>query len=147
MMRRERGGVWVMRIAPVDPMPDTSNVHARRYETLSETIFSKILRKEIPADLVHEDDQCIAFRDINPQAPVHILIIPRKAFANIDAMSDEDAPLVGHLFAVARDLARQLGLDASGYRCVINNGANAGQTVFHLHVHLLGGRALNWPPG
>mgnify|MGYP002632397939 CR=1 FL=1 len=111
------------------------------------TIFAKILAKEIPADLVHEDDQCIAFRDINPQAPVHILIIPRKAFASIDQMTDGDAPLVGHLFTVARDLARRFELDQSGYRLVINNGSDAGQTVFHLHVHLLGGRALNWPPG
>lgn len=114
---------------------------------MAETIFSKILRKEIPADIVHEDEQCIAFCDINPQAPVHILIIPRKAFANIDAMADEDAPLVGHLFTVARHLARERGLDESGYRLVINNGSNAGQTVFHLHVHLLGGRSLTWPPG
>ncbi|MCO4773004.1 MAG: histidine triad nucleotide-binding protein [Deltaproteobacteria bacterium] len=114
---------------------------------MSETIFTKILRKEIPADLVHEDEQCIAFRDINPQAPVHILIIPRKAFENIDAMQDEDEQLVGHLFSVARDIARTFHLDETGYRCVINNGSNAGQTVFHLHVHLLGGRAMNWPPG
>lgn len=114
---------------------------------MPETIFAKILRKEIPADLIHEDEQCIAFRDINPQAPVHILIIPRKAFASIDAMQDTDEQLVGHLFSVARDIARRFDLHESGYRCVINNGSNAGQTVFHLHVHLLGGRAMNWPPG
>ncbi len=114
---------------------------------MPETIFSKILSGELPADLVHEDDQCIAFRDINPQAPVHILIIPRKAFASIEAMSDEDEQLVGHLFLVARDLARTFELADSGYRLVINNGSNAGQTVFHLHVHLLGGRAMTWPPG
>jgi len=114
---------------------------------LPETIFSKILSGDLPADLVHEDDQCIAFRDINPQAPVHILIIPRKAFASIEAMGDEDEQLVGHLFLVARDLARRFELAESGYRLVINNGSNAGQTVFHLHVHLLGGRAMTWPPG
>ena len=114
---------------------------------MPETIFAKILRKEIPADLVHEDEQCIAFRDINPQAPTHVLIIPRKAFASIEAMQDEDAPLVGHLFLVARDIARKFGLNESGYRLVINNGGNAGQTVFHLHVHLLGGRPMTWPPG
>ncbi len=114
---------------------------------MPETIFSKILRKEIPAELLYEDDQCIAFRDINPQAPVHILVIPRKAFESIDAMQDEDEQLVGHLFSVTRDLARRFGLAQSGYRCVINNGSNAGQTVHHLHVHLLGGRAMNWPPG
>ncbi len=114
---------------------------------MTESIFSKILRKEIPADIVHEDDQCIAFQDINPQAPVHLLVIPRKAFASVCAMQDEDELLVGHLFSVCRDLARRFDLSESGYRCVINNGSNAGQTVHHLHVHLMGGRAMNWPPG
>ena len=114
---------------------------------MSETIFSKILRKEVPSDIVHEDDQCIAFRDINAQAPTHVLIIPRKAFKSIAEMGDEDAPLVGHLFRTARDLARQLGVEESGYRLVVNNGANAGQTVSHLHVHLLAGRPMAWPPG
>lgn len=114
---------------------------------MADTIFSKILRKEIPVELVHEDEQCIAFNDINPVAPVHILIIPRRPFANIAAMSDADTPVVGHLFAVARDLAADRGLDETGYRLVINNGDDAGQTVQHLHVHLLGGRGLTWPPG
>ncbi len=114
---------------------------------MSETVFSRILRKEIPADVVHEDDQCIAFRDINAQAPTHILIIPRKAFRSIAEMADEDTMLVGHLFKTARDLARTLGIEEGGYRLVVNNGANAGQTVHHLHVHMLGGRPLSWPPG
>jgi histidine triad (HIT) family protein len=114
---------------------------------MAETIFSKILRKEIPADIVHEDDQCIAFRDINPQAPVHLLVIPRKYLLNITDMEERDEALIGHLFSVARDLAGHLGLDESGYRLVINNGMDAGQTVSHLHVHLLGGRSLTWPPG
>jgi histidine triad (HIT) family protein len=114
---------------------------------MANTIFAKILRKEVPARIVHEDEHCIAFHDISPQAPVHVLVIPRKAFANVDAMTDDDVPLLGHLFRVARDLARQLGVAESGYRLVINNGASAGQTVFHLHVHLLGGRAFGWPPG
>ena len=114
---------------------------------MTSTVFSKILKKEIPADLVHEDELCIAFRDINPQAPTHVLIIPRKEIEGINAMADEDAPLVGHLFRVARDLARAGGLEEGGYRLVINTGADAGQTVFHLHVHLLAGRTLNWPPG
>ena len=114
---------------------------------MTETIFSKVLRKEIPADIVHEDEQCIAFRDINPQAPVHLLVIPRKYMFNISAMDDEDEALVGHLFAVARDLAQQHGLDESGFRLVINNGIDAGQTVSHLHVHVLGGRPMTWPPG
>jgi len=114
---------------------------------MAETIFSKVLRKEIPADIVHEDEQCIAFRDINPQAPVHLLVIPRKYLLNISTMDDADEALVGHLFAVARDLAKQNGLDESGFRLVINNGADAGQTVSHLHVHVLGGRPMTWPPG
>ena len=114
---------------------------------MSDTIFSKILRKEIPADIVHEDEMCMAFRDINAQAPTHILIIPRKAFRNIAEMGDEDGPLVGHLFKTARDLARSLGVEESGYRLVINNGADAGQTVHHLHIHLLAGRSFRWPPG
>ncbi len=114
---------------------------------MASTVFSKILRKEIPADLVHEDELCIAFNDINPQAPTHILIIPRKEIQGINAMADEDAALVGHLFRVARDLARSRGLEEGGYRLVVNTGAGAGQTVFHLHVHLLAGRTLTWPPG
>ena len=114
---------------------------------MGNTVFSKILRKEIPADIVHEDELCIAFADINPQAPTHLLIIPRTEIEGVNALDDVDAPLVGHLFTVARDLARKLGLDESGYRLVINTGADAGQTVFHLHVHLLGGRTLTWPPG
>ena len=114
---------------------------------MAETIFAKILRGELPADIVHEDEQCIAFRDINPQAPVHVLVIPRKEMRSVVEMSDADESLVGHLFAVARDLAAQLGLSESGFRLVINNGIDAGQTVSHLHVHLLGGRSLTWPPG
>jgi len=114
---------------------------------MPDTIFAKIIRGELEADIVHSDDTCIAFRDINPQAPVHILIIPRKPITGIEAMEDEDAPIVGHLLLVARDLAKKLGVADSGYRLVVNNGSAAGQTVFHLHVHLLAGRNLNWPPG
>ena len=114
---------------------------------MTDTVFSKILRKEIPTEFIHEDDHCVAFLDINAQAPTHVLIIPRKAFRNISEMGDEDAPLVGHLFRTARDLARTLGVEESGYRLVINNGEDAGQTVWHLHVHLRAGRAFSWPPG
>ena len=114
---------------------------------MAETIFAKILRKEIDSKIVYEDDSCMAFHDINPQAPVHVLIIPRKAITGVDAMADEDVLTVGHLFSVARDLARSMGVADSGYRLVINNGTAAGQTVFHLHVHLLAGRNLDWPPG
>ena len=113
---------------------------------MGSTIFSKIIRKEIPADIVHEDEHCIAFRDINPQAPGHVLIIPRKEIRNVAEMDDEDSPLLGHLLLTARNIARELGLD-DGFRLVVNNGAKAGQTVWHLHVHLLGGRSLSWPPG
>ena len=111
------------------------------------TIFSKILAGDIPADFVHQDELCVAFRDIAPQAPTHILIIPRKPIVNIADMGDDDAPLIGHLFRVARDIARAQGLEDGGYRLVTNNGAAAGQSVFHLHVHLLAGRPFAWPPG
>jgi histidine triad (HIT) family protein len=110
------------------------------------TIFAKIIDKEIPARLVHEDDRCVAFHDINPQAPVHVLIVPRKPIDRVENLAESDAPLVGHLMLVATQIAKKLGL-SSGYRLVINNGVEAGQTVFHLHVHLLGGRGFSWPPG
>ena len=110
------------------------------------TIFAKILDGEVPAQRVHEDDQCIAFHDVHPQAPTHILVIPRKPIDRLENLAPEDAPLVGHLVLVATQIAQKLGL-ANGYRLVINNGAEAGQTVFHLHVHLLGGRGFAWPPG
>lgn len=109
------------------------------------TIFSKIISGDIPSDKVYEDDQCIAFRDINPAAPTHILVIPRKEIPRLDAAEAEDEALVGHLMRVATLVAKQEGL--SDFRTVINNGAGAGQTVFHLHVHVIGGRALAWPPG
>ena len=112
-----------------------------------ESIFSKIIRREIPADIVCEDDVCLAFRDIAPQAPTHILIIPKKVITGIQDTSDADGPLLGHLLATARRIAEELGIAASGYRLVINAGADGGQTVDHLHVHLLGGRSLQWPPG
>ena len=110
------------------------------------TIFKKIIDKDIPAELIHEDDRCIAFRDINPQAPTHVLIIPRKEIASLDQLLEDDTQLVGHLFLVAQRLAARLGL-TGGYRTVINCGRDGGQSVDHLHVHLLGGRALAWPPG
>ena len=110
------------------------------------TLFQKIADREIPADLVFEDDRCIAFRDINPQAPTHILIVPRKPIPTLDDLAEEDEALVGHLFLVAKQIAKQEGLD-NGYRTVFNCGEEAGQTVFHIHLHLLGGRTLSWPPG
>jgi histidine triad (HIT) family protein len=110
------------------------------------TIFQRIINREIPAEIVYEDDQCLAFRDISPQAPTHVLVIPKRPIASVDAISDADADLIAHLWLVIRNLARQLGV-ANGYRVVVNNGAEAGQSVDHLHFHLLGGRPMLWPPG
>lgn len=110
------------------------------------TIFTKIIQREIPADIVYEDDQTLAFRDINPKAPVHVLIIPKREIASLAEAGDGDAALLGHLLITARKVAGQLGL-TGGYRTVINCGADGGQTVDHIHVHLLGGRQLGWPPG
>jgi len=110
------------------------------------TIFKRIIDREIPADIVYEDDLCMAFRDVAPKAPTHVLVIPKKEIASLDAVTDEDAELVAHLLIVIRRLARELNLK-SGYRVVVNNGPDAGQSVDHLHFHLLAGRALTWPPG
>ena len=110
------------------------------------TIFQKIIDKEIPADIIYEDDRCLAFRDINPQAPTHILVIPKKPIESLAQAQDEDAALVGHLMITARKIAEQQGL-AQGYRTVLNCGPDGGQSVDHMHVHLLGGRKLGWPPG
>lgn len=111
------------------------------------TIFKRIIDREIPADVIYEDDLCLAFRDVSPQAPVHVLVIPKKEIASVDAMDDADAALLGHLWLVIRNLARELGIAESGYRVVTNCGAEGGQSVDHLHFHLLGGRQLHWPPG
>ena len=113
---------------------------------MTDTIFQKIIDKEIPAELLHEDDFCIAFPDISPQAPVHILIVPKKSLIKLHDANTEDQALLGHLMLVANQLATKLEVD-QGYRIIINNGAKAGQSVFHLHVHLLGGRVMSWPPG
>lgn len=110
------------------------------------TLFEKIADGDVPADLVYEDDQCIAIRDINPQAPTHILIVPRKPIPSLNDLRDEDEGLVGHLFTVARELAANEEL-SEGYRTVFNCGPAAGQSVDHIHLHLLGGRDLTWPPG
>lgn len=107
-----------------------------------ETLFSKIVKKEIPADIVFQDDRVTAFRDINPQAPTHILIVPNKIIPTVNDVSDEDEATLGHLFIVARMIARSEGIDTDGYRLLVNCGRNANQEVFHLHMHLLGGRQL-----
>ncbi len=108
-------------------------------------LFCRIVRGEIPVELVKETDECVAFRDINPQAPVHVLVIPRAHVPSLDGVTDP--ALVGRLALVAAEIARQEGIATSGYRTVINTNADAGQTVFHLHLHLLGGRHMTWPPG
>jgi histidine triad (HIT) family protein len=112
----------------------------------TKTLFQKIADKEIPAKLIHEDAVCVAFHDIAPQAPTHVLIVPRKPISRVAEATAEDQATLGHLLLVAGQLSRQLGL-AKGFRVVINNGPDGGETVPHLHVHLLGGRALDWPPG
>jgi histidine triad (HIT) family protein len=111
------------------------------------TLFERIAAGEIPADIVRNDEEVLAIRDINPQAPVHILVIPQRVIARIGQARDNDAAVLGKLLLAARDIAKQEGLDETGYRLVINHGPHAGESVPHLHIHLLGGRPLDWPPG
>lgn len=111
------------------------------------TLFEKIAARQIPADIVFEDDHVLAFRDIRPQAPVHVLVVPRKAIPRVAEAAAADHAVLGHLLLKAAEVARRLGLERTGYRLVINNGPDGGESVPHLHVHLLGGRALAWPPG
>lgn len=113
---------------------------------MAETIFAKIIRREIPAQIEHEDELCLAFHDVSPQAPTHILVIPKKQLPSLAEVTDAEIPLLGHLMRVATDLATKLNL-VNGYRLVVNCGTDGGQTVNHLHIHLLGGRSLGWPPG
>jgi len=110
------------------------------------TLFGKIINREIPANIVYEDEHCLAFRDINPQAPTHVLLIPRKEIDMLANAQPEDQALLGHLLLAAGKIANQLGV-GDAFRVVVNNGAAAGQSVFHLHLHILGGRKLRWPPG
>ena len=110
-------------------------------------VFARILRREIPAQLLHDDEHCVAFRDVAPKAPTHFLVIPKRPIAMLASAAPGDTLLLGHLLQTAARVAEQLGLTAGGYRVVINNGAGAGQTVFHLHVHVLAGRDFDWPPG
>ena len=111
------------------------------------TIFQKIIDREIPADIVYEDEHVLAFRDVNPQAPVHVLVIPKVAIDMVQNATADQAELLGRVLLGAAEVGRTLGLEADGYRLVINNGAQAGQSVFHLHCHVLSGRPLTWPPG
>lgn len=110
------------------------------------TLFEKIIAGEIPAEFVHQDDKCVAIKDIDPKAPVHLLVIPRKPIPRVEASLQEDPALLGHLLQTAAKVAKQAGLK-NGFRVVINNGADGGESVPHMHVHVLGGRALAWPPG
>ena len=113
---------------------------------MTDTIFTKIIRREIPADIVYEDELCLAFKDVNPVAPMHILIIPKQPIAKLSDSEIADQALLGHLMLKAKDIAAQQGY-GDAFRLVINNGAKAGQSVFHLHLHIVGGRSLSWPPG
>ena len=110
------------------------------------TLFQKIMDREEPGDILYEDDRCAALRDINPQAPTHVLVVPRKPIPTLDALTEDDEALVGHLFLVAQKVAAGEGL-TGGYRTVFNNGSDAQQTVHHIHLHLIGGRKMSWPPG
>lgn len=110
------------------------------------TLFEKIIQRDIPADIVYEDEVCVAFRDVKPQAPTHVLIVPRRPLDRVANATEEDQAMLGHLLLAAGKIAEQLGC-RDAFRLVVNNGADAGQSVFHLHVHLLAGRAFGWPPG
>ena len=111
------------------------------------TIFKKIIDKEIPADIIYEDDLCLAFRDIDPKAPTHIILIPKKEIPSMAEVSENDKELIGHLYIVASKIAKDEGISDSGYRLVVNTNNEGGQEVYHLHIHLLGGRQMTWPPG
>lgn len=114
---------------------------------MSDCIFCKIAEKKIPSKIVHEDDKAVAFDDVNPQAPMHVLVIPRKHVASITELNEADAGLLGHLMLAGSKVAKQKGIAEGGYRIVVNTGKHGGQTVFHLHLHVLGGRPMHWPPG
>jgi histidine triad (HIT) family protein len=114
---------------------------------MEKTIFQKIIDREIKADIVYEDNNIIAFNDISPIAPIHILIVPKKMINSINSIENEDTELIGEMFVVAKDLAKKYKINESGFRTIFNTNEDAGQTVFHIHLHLIGGRKLTWPPG
>jgi len=111
------------------------------------SLFTKIINREIPADIIYEDGDIIAFNDINPQAPIHILIVPKKEIKTLNDLNESDKEIIGKLFIIAKNLAKKLNIDKKGYRTIFNCNEHGGQTVFHIHLHLLGGRQLAWPPG
>lgn len=112
-----------------------------------ETLFTKIRDREIPSDILYEDDEIFAFRDINPQAPTHVLVVPKEVIPTVNDLDGEHAGLIGRMFLVAQRIAREDGIAESGYRLVMNTNADGGQTVFHIHLHVIGGRTMEWPPG
>jgi histidine triad (HIT) family protein len=114
---------------------------------MSNCIFCRIAAHETPANIIYEDEHCAVFRDINPQAPVHLLVIPRKHIVSLNDDLEDDRTLLGHMLAVAGRMAKEQGIDGTGFRTVINTNAEAGQSVYHLHIHILGGRRFRWPPG
>ena len=111
------------------------------------TLFEKIVNREVPAQIIHEDDRCVAIRDINPQAPIHVLVIPKKVIPRLGEATEADETLLGHLLLTAAEVAKREGISENGYRVIVNQGWHAGESVPHLHVHLLGGRQMKWPPG
>ena len=113
---------------------------------MADTLFAKIINRQIPADIVYEDDLCLAFKDVNPQAPVHLLLVPKKPLDRLANAASEDAALLGHMLLAVGKITRELKIDG-GFRLVINNGEDGGQTVFHLHMHIMAGRRFHWPPG
>lgn len=113
---------------------------------MADTIFTKIINRQVPADIIYEDNLCLAVKDINPQAPVHLLLIPKKPIDTLSAATDEDQALLGHMLLAVGKITRQLRIDGA-FRLVINNGSPAGQSVFHIHMHILAGRPFHWPPG
>ncbi|XP_067839354.1 histidine triad nucleotide-binding protein 1 [Heptranchias perlo] len=121
-------------------------VRAQTAQAGGDTIFGKIIRKEIPCELLYEDDKCIAFNDIEPQAPTHFLVVPKKPIAQLSKAEDSDAALLGHLMIVGKKCAVKLGL-TNGYRLILNEGRDGGQSVYHVHLHICGGRQMHWPPG
>lgn len=114
---------------------------------MSDCIFCKIIKGDIPCDKVYEDDKVIAFKDINPEAPVHVLIIPKEHISSVNDLSESNCDVISHIFITAKNIAKNMGINESGYRIVNNCGEDGGQTVHHIHFHMLGGRSLNWPPG
>lgn len=111
------------------------------------TLFEKIVNREVPAQIIHEDDRCVAIRDINPQAPIHVLVIPKKVIPRLGEATEADETLLGHLLLTAAEVAKREGISENGYRVIVNQGWHAGESVPHLHVHVLGGRQMKWPPG